>query len=339
MSESFQPAENATEPIVCTRLDNFKIRAVVNFWNSCCYPHNRRSGITIDVLERQVFAKPFFDPNGFIIAWKGNKIVGLAHASFGFTDDYSAVDYSQGIIPLICYNDAPDVDAVLDALIVSCERHLVSKGATRIQIGTTYPHAPFYLGLFHSSDLSGVDLGESLLTSAASRHGYSITSSKSHFRRDLDNLDWASSSEFSQLRQRFSIQMEYCPTMSRWGEAIAMNGLVWSRFSLVELGQGVINAQRPAVQCALWVIDEDPETEMIAVGLSQCQVNPEYRGQRLGLFILSEAIRRLVDQQVERVEVQVPDEWRSLITSLSSHGFELFAHSALYSKNLTSRIE
>ena len=329
-----QAAEfDASDKIVCMHLDNFKIRAVADFWNSCQYPRNRRKPINIDMLERQVFSKNYFDPNGLIIAWRGDKIVGLAHAGFGYADDCDSIDYSWGIIPLICYNDGDDTDDVLDALLISSERYLISKGAKRIQIGTFYPHAPFYLGLIHSSDLPGVYLDESALTAAAQRHGYSMTSPCSHFRRNLENVDWHDL-EFSDLRRHYSIQMEYCPTPSQWGRAIAMNGIIWSQLSLIEIGQGIVNSKNPAAKCALWVIDDLPESDMIVVGLSQCFVRPEYRGQHLSFFLLTEAMRRLTDQQVANIEIQVPDEWQSFTRLLSDHQFELFAHSALFTKEV-----
>ncbi|MBQ2621833.1 MAG: hypothetical protein IJF84_10895 [Thermoguttaceae bacterium] len=329
-----QPAEfDASDKIVCTRLDNFKIRAVADFWNSCQYPRNRRKPIDIDMLERQVFSKNYFDPNGFIIAWRGDKIVGLAHAGFGYSDDCDSIDYSWGIIPLICYNGGADADDVLDALLISSERYLISKGAKRIQIGTHYPHAPFYLGLIHSSDLPGVFLEESSLIAAAKRHGYESNSYISHFRRNLENIDWVDQA-FMDKRQRYSIQMEYCPTPSQWGRAIAMNGIIWSQLSLIEIGQGIVNSKNPAAKCALWVIDDLPDNDMIIVGLSQCFVRPEYRGQHLSFFLLTEAMRRLTDQQVARIEIQVPDEWQSFIRLLSDNQFDLFAHSALFSKEI-----
>ncbi len=329
-----QPAEfDASDKIICTRLDNFKIHAVADFWNSCQYPRNRRKPINIDMLERQVFSKNYFDPNGFIIAWRGNKIVGLAHAGFGYTNDCDSIDYSWGIIPLICYNDGPDADDVLDALIISAERYLISKGAKRIQLGTHYPHAPFYLGLIHSSDLPGIYMSESTLVEAAKRHSYESNSYISHFRRSLRNIDWVDQA-FLDKRQRFSIQMEYCPTPSQWGRAIAMNGIIWSQLSLIEIGQGIVSSKTPAAKCALWVIDDVPDSDLIVVGLSQCYVRPEYRGQHLSFFLLTESMRRLVDQQVARIEIQVPDEWQSLIRLLSDNQFELFAHSALFTKNV-----
>ena len=324
---------DASENIVCTHLDNFKIQMVADFWNSCLYPKNRRKPINIDMLERQVFSKAYFDPNGFIIAWRGNKIVGLAHAGFGYSDDCNSIDYSHGVIPLICYNDSSDVDDVLDALLISSERYLLSKGAKRIQIGTYYPDAPFYLGLIHSSDLPGVYLDEQSVVSAAQRHGYSITAPSSHFRRSLKNTDQLAP-EFIALRRQYSIQMEYCPTPPQWGKAIAMNGIIWSELSLIETGQGIVCSKTPAAKCALWVIVDIPKGDLIVVGLSQYDVQPEYRGRHLGFFLLTEAMRRLADQQVARIEVQVPDEWQSLIHLLSDHHFDLFAHSALFTKNV-----
>ena len=329
-----QSAElDASEKIVCTHLDNFKIQAVAEFWNSCHYPRNRRTPINIDMLERQVFSKNYFDPKGFIIAWRGNRIVGLAHAGFGYSDDCNSIDYSLGIIPLICYNDSNDVDDILDSLLISSEKYLVSKGAKRLQIGTYYPHAPFYLGMIHSSDLPGVFLDEPSLVSAAQRHGYALISPYSHFRRNLENIDRIVP-EFSALRRQYSIQMEYCPTPSQWGRAIAMNGIIWSELSLIEIGQGIVCSKTPSAKCALWVIDDIPESELIIVGLSQCFVRPEYRGQHLSFFLLTEAMRRLADQQVARIELQVPDEWESLIRLLTNNNFERFARSALFTKEI-----
>ncbi len=333
MSDSSPFTADDPQAIVCSRFNNFEIGQIIDFWNQCKYPKHRRQPVYIDNFEKLVFAKPFFDPQGFIIAKRGTEIVGFAHAGFAPTADGSDLDYSFGAIPMVCYNDDNYNDIILNALLEECEKYLVGKGATHIQLGAYYPQAPFYLGMLRGCDLPGVFLDELPLIQVAQQRGYALQSPCTHYRRGLEEIDWTFQHDIRQLRRKYNLQMEYCPTPAEWEKAIAMSGIIWSHFSLIEAGRGIINPRSCIAQCALWVIDDLPMGDLTIVGISQFYVAPEFRGQQLGFFLLTEVLRRLVDQRVAGVQFQVLDEHIHLKALLEEKKFEPFRHSALFAKS------
>lgn len=331
MSDTSPFTEDNPQQIECSYINNFDIAQVIEFWNQSKYPRHKRQPAYMENFEKLVFAKAFFDPHGFIIARRGTDIVGFAHAGFAPNSDGSDLDYSYGVIPMICYNDE-QADVILDALISACESYLRGKGAKKFQLGAYYPQAPFYLGMIRACELPGIFLDETALVEAAQRHGYMLTSPSTHYRRNLEDLNWTFDHDIRALRRKYNIQMEYCPTPSEWVKAIAMSGIIWSYFSLVEAGRGQISSSDSIANCALWVIDDLPMGDLTVVGISQFYVAPEHRGQQLGFFLLTEVLRRLVDQHVAGVQFQILDEHEKLKSMLEAKKFEPFKRSALFVK-------
>ncbi|HMO14725.1 MAG TPA: hypothetical protein PKA83_11410 [Pirellulaceae bacterium] len=111
------------------------------------------------LFENMVLSKPYFDPAGFIVAMSGEKMLGFCHAGFAPTDDWTDLDFSQGVISLLMLDgdEPPEQRAEVGVeLIRRAEAYLVEKGSRQIHVGSRFPDGPFYLGLFGGSRLPGV---------------------------------------------------------------------------------------------------------------------------------------------------------------------------------------
>src|ERR671938_100354 len=56
---------------------------LVDVWNACFTGRGAAYVHGPGVLEYFLFAKPYFDPDGLIVALEGSEVVGFAHAGFG----------------------------------------------------------------------------------------------------------------------------------------------------------------------------------------------------------------------------------------------------------------
>ena len=54
--------------------------AIVKVWNASVAGRGAARLANPSILERFVFAKPYFDPAGLTLAWEGAECVGFAHA-------------------------------------------------------------------------------------------------------------------------------------------------------------------------------------------------------------------------------------------------------------------
>ena len=52
--------------------------------------------VNASLLEQYIFAKPYFDPKGLIVAMHGEEAVGFIHAGFGANDDESNISTEMG---------------------------------------------------------------------------------------------------------------------------------------------------------------------------------------------------------------------------------------------------
>ena len=65
-------------------------------------------------LEHLIFAKPYFDPAGLILAWDGDTLVGFGHAGFGVKADESELVKPKAFVVLKeGYAASPELEAEL----------------------------------------------------------------------------------------------------------------------------------------------------------------------------------------------------------------------------------
>ena len=60
---------------------------LADIWRTHAGRRGLMQPMTAALLEELVLSKPYFDPQGLIVATDGNHPVGFAHAAFGPTED------------------------------------------------------------------------------------------------------------------------------------------------------------------------------------------------------------------------------------------------------------
>ena len=70
---------------------------LVEIWNEAFVGRGAARLRHSSVLERFVFAKPYFDPAGLIVAEKDGQLLGFAHAGFGPNQRETVISKSTGV--------------------------------------------------------------------------------------------------------------------------------------------------------------------------------------------------------------------------------------------------
>src|SRR5207244_2115799 len=106
-------------------------------------------------LERHVYAKPYFDAAGLIVAEDKGVRAGFVHVGFGPNPKETALSYASGVICLLAVRPTYRGQGIGSELLDRGVAYLRGKGARTIFAGQMPPLTPFYLGLYGGSDLPG----------------------------------------------------------------------------------------------------------------------------------------------------------------------------------------
>jgi len=120
---------------------------LVDLWNRLPKVSGLVEQTDYSTLERHIFAKPYFDREGFSIAEENGKIVGFAHAGFSPQESLAELDYQTGIVSQLRLDASVTDGSIASKLLAMSVDYCRSKGATTIHAGCFFPHSPFYLGL------------------------------------------------------------------------------------------------------------------------------------------------------------------------------------------------
>lgn len=252
------------------------------------------------LLEQFVFAKPFFDPAGLIVAERDGRPVGFVHAGFGPNEEQSALATDLGTTYLLLlHRDAADA-ALADELLERSEAYLRERGAKVIYGGGIRPLDGFYLGLYGGSELPGVLATNSTMIDALHRANYREIDRVFVLERDLVGFRPAVSRELRRLRRIVTSGERTGASPATWWEACTIGA-----FERLDMYLESVETRQVLASVSFWDI-EPLSTGWGAptAGMFDLFVAPEMRRQGLATHLLGEAFQRLRTQGIVRVEAQ-----------------------------------
>src|SRR5262249_57761740 len=115
---------------------------LVDVWNEAFTGRGAAQLRNASPLERHVFAKPYFDPEGLIVAVDDQVHVGFVHAGFGPNRNETSLNYTSGVICLLGVRPAYRDRGVGSELLDRGVAYLRAKGARTIFAGQLRPLTP-----------------------------------------------------------------------------------------------------------------------------------------------------------------------------------------------------
>jgi GNAT superfamily N-acetyltransferase len=257
---------------------------------------------TAALLEQQVFAKPYFDPEGLIVAEDGTAgVVGFAHAGFGPDINQSGVNRADGVISAVGVTPTHRRRGIGRDLFRRAEAYLRDRGSTSIQAGACWPRNPFYFGVYGGSELPGWLASDADAEPFVSRLGYVCHERVRVLHRDLTRPLRIADGRFAGIRRRYDLQAGDPKNLGTWWQECV--------FGLVEPQMFVLDDRTTGQQVAsalAWEMEPFSERwHHAAVGILFFQVRPESRRAGVGKFFLTHILRTYQDQYFEVAEVQV----------------------------------
>jgi GNAT superfamily N-acetyltransferase len=311
--------------IVFRPFRNIDPPAIVEIWNAQPSFRGLAAPMSIDLFERTVLSKPYFDRHGLIVAVERAEETGseerpiaFAHAGFGFGDVGQNISRDSGAIYLVQSLAHPEAGAVRRALLAECESYLRVRGAKILFGGPTGACDAFYLGLCQGARASGVLASDAAALSLFRDAGYREEVRYSVLQRRLAGFRPLIDRQQMQIRRGHAIEATLDPPLENWRQACTIGAWDRTTFSLLERG-----AARPIGQAQFWDLGPlGASWGVSATGLSHIEIAAEKRRKGLGLFLLGEAMRHLQTHGAALIEGHVALDNTLVLAWLKKLGFE-----------------
>lgn len=285
--------------------------------------------LSVDLLERFVLSKPYFDRQGLIVAVEDGRILGFAHAGFGASDDLTTLNRQFGMVCLTLVRPDRRRAGIGTELLRRSEEYLRASGSQVVYAGPIHPMNPFYLGLYGGSELPGV------LDSLSDAHrfllmrGYGEVDRVAVLERELQGFQPVVDRLQMQIRRRTAVEMVYDPPSESWWEACSYGSFDRVRFEL----RGREGGKRSLARATAWIIEPLARTWGVrAVGLVDLEVDESIRRQGYATFLLGEAFRRLLEQGFAVVQVQTMQRNTAALALYQKLGFRQIDGGTVYRK-------
>jgi ribosomal protein S18 acetylase RimI-like enzyme len=304
--------------------------ALVALWNDSVLGRGAYTLRSAVPLERHVFSKPYFDPQGLLIAVDNERPVGFAHAGFGPNETESALDRSRGVLCAIVVHPDFRRRGLGSALLHAAETYVLARGTNLLHAGPHWPLCPFYFGLYGGSGLPGFlvsdEIGELFLT----HHGYEKTRSTVVFQRRLDQAVVATDPRFANLRRRYELRITPTVALGSWWQECVL-GMV----EPVEVRLEERFSRQPVARAPVWEMDGYAgHWNTPTVGVTDIQVRSDLRRQGLAKLLVTQLLKTLQEQCYGIVEVQTLSNNDSALPLFQSLGFQQVDRGQVYRKTI-----
>jgi ribosomal protein S18 acetylase RimI-like enzyme len=298
-------------------------------WNAAC---TGRGAVLLrhsSPLEHYVFAKPYFDPAGLILASDGAAPVGIAHAGFGATPDGSQISTEKGVICLVGVIPSHRRRGIGSELLRRCEDYLRQQGAKDLYAGGMAPLNPFYLGVYGGSSSPGFLMSDPAAEPFLARHGYRPCEFCQVFHCKLNHSYNVVDSRFANLRNRYDIRAQARGRPASWWQAAVLGPLEMLEFTVEDKATHEVLGR-----VSVWEMDGfSHRWNESALGLVDAEVREDMRRQGLGKYLFSQALRYLRDQYFTLAELQVPEQSEAGRKLCQSLGFKQVDTGRMYRKS------
>ncbi len=276
---------------------------LVKVWNEAFAGRGAVGLPTASALEEYIFAKPYFDRAGLIIAMDDREHVGFSHAGFGPSNDESALSTKTGVLCALGVRPTHQRRGIGSELLRRAEAYLTERGATTLLAGPMRPNNPFYLGLYGGSESAGFLASDRAAEPFLLRRGYVAHAANRVFHRRLDGPINAGDARFFAIRRRFELLAQPRRGINSWWQECVLGPIELYDVVLRDRVSGEVAARAAAWEMLGFCRDTGAPT----FGIIDLTVREDLRRQGLAKFLLVHLLRYVQEQCFSLVEVQADE--------------------------------
>ncbi len=307
---------------------------IVEIWNRQPPIRSQVAMVTPDLLEYHVFSKQYFDRAGMFLAIdnSGDKPtpLGFVHAGFSVNAKLDDLNHSIGIICQLKTIESENQREVGSELLRLACKYLSTRGATEVHVGSDFPNAPFYLGLYGGSRLPGVMAADKATISALLAAHFEPRDKICVLERLLSGFRTIVDRKQMGLRRQYVISADGDPVERSWWESCTLGRSDRDRFT-------VASKTSPAECGTVSYWDLEPmagQWGSPAKGLYDLAVSADLRRSGMATFLVGESLRRLMQNGVGLVEAQARQSDEASMGVFHKLGFQQVAEGMLMRKSL-----
>jgi ribosomal protein S18 acetylase RimI-like enzyme len=301
---------------------------LVTIWNEVFVGHGGIWLANSSPLERCVFSKPYFDPDGLVIAEEDGAFAGFVHAGFGVDKPGAAEGAIQGaaegangskpagVICLLAVRPQFRRRRIGSDLLRQGEAYLQERGAAVFYAGPHRPRDPFYLGLYGGSNLPGFLVSQPEAEPFLTRQGYGVAQEIIILRRRVRDPVRLFDARVASYRQQYELRVAARKIFAGWWQECVFGAVEPLEFSLVDKASG-----EQIVRALVWYMEGFGDVTRRLVGIVNLEVKEGKRRQGLGKLFLSQIFRALEEEYFEGVEIQVEKTNTAAVSFCLSSGF------------------
>ncbi len=303
---------------------NTDVPHIVNIWRQQQRFKGFFSAINSEWLDLMVLSKPYFEHSGLILAideQAGGTPVGFIHAGFGPNESLSDMDSQAGILSQLKVVPREDDSQIAGGLINHAIHYLQQRGATSVEIGSKFPHAPFYLGLYGGSRVPGIMHDDLIARFALQDRGFGYDDEVLLMKLELAGFRPNVDRDQMALRRQYQVKTTEDPMETSWWECCLFSHSERVRFTL----HSKTNSAPIGAVCFWDMLPIASEFGMSCRGLYDLHIAPEFRRRGMATFLINEALKGLKQLGIVQVEVQVRHSDIASLQFFDKLGFEKFA--------------
>lgn len=258
------------------------------------------------------------------------QLMGFVHFALGTDEKTGTPDPKIGVIAMIMVRNCPQRKLIALELLRHAQYALITQGAQVIYAGSTFPHAPFYFGLYVGCDLPGILNEPRHIREFFIQAGYSPFLDNHIFRINLASFKQATNLRLITLRRNFNLVEQDRPRPQNHAEAVMLAPFNWRCFQLVKKSDKVVYGK--AIIRELEGL-RSISGELIA-GIHHVTVETDHRRQGLGKFLLEETLKKLKTEGYTHAELQIPGYNTGALQFFRSHNFAEIADGTVFEKRV-----
>lgn len=312
----YRPFRNTDPPVIA------------GIWNESCNGRGSFALRLVGSLERAVFGKHYFDPNGLILAFDGATPLGFIHVGFGPNPEQTRIDASTAVISAVAVRPGFRRRGIGTELLRRAESYAADRGATKILAGPARPNNPFYFGIYGGADAPGFLASDAEVGPFFLNRGFFERSRFDVFQRRLEQPITVTDARFPQHRKRFDVTIQPRTVLGSWWQESVLGPV-----EPVELRVEDRATRQTAGRALVWEMEGfSYRWNSPAAGILDLSVRADIRRSGLGRFFLAHLLRYLQEQYFGICECQASHDNFPARGLLETMGFGMVDHGVVYER-------